>query len=335
MRRHPRLLLWTGLMLSGALVPATRGAPGWESDREIIAEIIRDSIGWALTKDRARLESILAQDESLCIVRPYQSRMVVGWQAFVPCLDAWMDPRFVATSFSMRQLRINLSRGGDVAWFSAMLDDCGEWGGVYDCWMDTRWTGVLERRKGSWRITQMHFSFAADRERIRVMGNTDSVDTSLSIEPGVVRLVRTGPLRAVAFRAEGVHPEEEAFGRLRAWAEPRGLLSGRESGLLLGRNDPPPGPGHPEYGYVYMLTIRETFDPGDEVEPIDLPAATYAVVRARFADLGDRWEALYRWAETAGYDVAGHGLEEHLSLPGTVAPTDMLFDLWLPVQTSG
>jgi len=149
-----------------------------------------------------------------------------------------------------------------------------------------------------------------------------------------VRMVSTGRLRAVAFRAEGDEPEATAFERLRAWAEPRGLLDDRASFLLLGRNDPPPVPGRRGYGYVYMLTVDEGLEAGG-VELIELPAATYAVVRARLGDMGGRWEALYRWAEASRYTVTGHGLEEHLSVPGTVAPDEMLFDLWLPVTDAG
>ena len=75
---------------------------------------------------------------------------------FVKLFDFWMDPRFKATSFDIRDLRITQARSGGVAWFSAILDDCGEWDGKPSCWLDTRWTGVLEKRDGGWRIVQMH-----------------------------------------------------------------------------------------------------------------------------------------------------------------------------------
>jgi hypothetical protein len=74
-----------------------------------------------------------------------------------------MSPKFKATHFDLRNLRINFSRSGDVAWFSAILDDCGEWEGKPDCWKDTRWTGILEKRDGDWLIVQVHFSFASDK----------------------------------------------------------------------------------------------------------------------------------------------------------------------------
>ena len=63
----------------------------------------------------------------------------------------------------MRDLRVTFSRTRDVSWCSAILDDLGEWDGKPIGWKDTRWTGVLEKRAGTWVIVQMHFSFASDR----------------------------------------------------------------------------------------------------------------------------------------------------------------------------
>jgi hypothetical protein len=134
-----------------------------EADRVVVDRVIRDSIEWALTKDRARLESIMAHDEDFFIFHPNWDDTVVGWDAFVPLTDFFMDPRFVAVGSDVRDLRIHFSRSGDVAWYSCILDDYGKWDGKPTAWKDTRWTGVLEKRAGEWVIVQMHFSFAADR----------------------------------------------------------------------------------------------------------------------------------------------------------------------------
>ncbi|MBK9089428.1 MAG: nuclear transport factor 2 family protein [Holophagales bacterium] len=144
-----------------AVVPL--GLPGAAGERAVVEAAIRDSIGWALGKDRARLESILTHDDDLFIFHPDSKSNVSGWAAFSKLLDGFMDPRFVATRFEVRDLAITFSRGGDVAWFSTLLEDCGTWEGKESCWKDTRWTGVLEKRGGTWRIVQMHFSFARDK----------------------------------------------------------------------------------------------------------------------------------------------------------------------------
>ena len=73
-----------------------------------------------------------------------------------------MDPRNRAKGFDIRDLRIVLSNSGDVAWFSAVVDDEGEFDGKPWGAKDIRWTGVLERRGGKWVIVQQHMSEAND-----------------------------------------------------------------------------------------------------------------------------------------------------------------------------
>ena len=76
-----------------------------------------------------------------------------------------MDPRFKAIRTVVRDLRIHFSRSGDVAWYSATLDDVVEFDGKRGGAEDIRWTGVLEKRDGTWVIVQMHASLAADKVR--------------------------------------------------------------------------------------------------------------------------------------------------------------------------
>lgn len=132
-------------------------------DRTAVENTIRDAIGWAITKDRTRLESILAHDPDFFIFHPDSKTTVRGYDSFAKLIPGFMDPRFVATHFETKDLRPVFSRSGDVAWFSAMLEDCGTWMGKESCWKETRWTGVLEKRDGRWLIVQMHFSFAKDK----------------------------------------------------------------------------------------------------------------------------------------------------------------------------
>jgi len=63
-----------------------------------------------------------------------------------------------------------VSRSGDVAWYSCLLDDHGEWDGKRTGWEDARWTGVLEKRGGRWVIAQMHFSLASDQVEAEAKG---------------------------------------------------------------------------------------------------------------------------------------------------------------------
>jgi ketosteroid isomerase-like protein len=144
------------LVISGA----AGAVPGKDTEAEKVAisRVISDSIRWALNKDRALQESTMAHDEDLFVVWTGPQPAVHGWNRYAKLFDTWMDPRFKATVTEIRDLRIHLSRSGDVAWYSATLDDLGEWDGKPVGDRNIRWTGVLEKRGGKWVIVQMHGS---------------------------------------------------------------------------------------------------------------------------------------------------------------------------------
>ena len=133
------------------------------NDERDITKIIHDSFGWALTKDRALFESIFAKDDDFFTYFPDSKSTVVGWNQFETVLDGWMDPRNRAKGFDIRNLRIVVSKTGEVAWFSAMVDDEGEFNGEPWGAKDIRFTGVLEKRGGSWKIRQQHMSEANEK----------------------------------------------------------------------------------------------------------------------------------------------------------------------------
>jgi ketosteroid isomerase-like protein len=132
---------------------------------EIIAKVIDDSIGWFKTKDFDLLFSTLANDPDLFMFQPGSTGTIRGFEHFKEYSAIFRDPDTKYLRHEISDLNIHISSSGDVAWFSAMLEDCGEFKGQPGCWKDTRWTGVLEKRDGRWVIVQMHFSFAADKVR--------------------------------------------------------------------------------------------------------------------------------------------------------------------------
>ncbi|MDH4158060.1 MAG: nuclear transport factor 2 family protein, partial [candidate division Zixibacteria bacterium] len=136
----------------------------YEAEKAKVEEAVRASIEWACPdKDTERLYGAIAKDPSFFIFHPDSASTIKGFEAFRQMTESFfMRDDFHATSSDIRDLRINLSRSGDVAWFSAILDDRGNFQGRPYAWLNTRWTGVLEKQEGAWLIKQMHFSFASD-----------------------------------------------------------------------------------------------------------------------------------------------------------------------------
>lgn len=137
--------------------------PDATNDEHQIVKALHDSFRWALTKDRALFESIFAGDDDFFTYYPDSRSTVLGWREFEKFLESWMDPRNKATGYAIRNLRIVISKTGDVAWFSAIVDDEGEFDGKPWGTKDIRWTGVLEKRGGGWKICQQHMSEANDK----------------------------------------------------------------------------------------------------------------------------------------------------------------------------
>lgn len=129
------------------------------TDTVLIEQTINNSIGWAKNKDFKLLYSVIANDTNYLEVDPGE-RIIRGINEFKKAESFWGSPDFRAIRYEIRDLNIRISKSGDVAWWYCMLDDVNEWKGQPASWMNTRWTGVMEKREGKWIIVQMHFSFA-------------------------------------------------------------------------------------------------------------------------------------------------------------------------------
>jgi ketosteroid isomerase-like protein len=153
---------WTAVLSIYSCSKAPR-TPAIDRTAEIsaIGKSIHAAIGWAKNKDFNLLYSVIADDSSYLEVDPGKG-LIQGIRQLKENETFWSNPDFKAIRYDIRDLKINLSRSGDVSWFYCMLDDVNEWKGRPASWMDTRWTGVLEKKDGGWRIVQMHFSFAKD-----------------------------------------------------------------------------------------------------------------------------------------------------------------------------
>jgi len=153
-------LLGLAIVLASAEGPGRAGSSvaGGGDELKQVEKAIHACIGWAKTKDFGLLYGVIANDPDFLEVHP-DGKVVKGFEEFKKAEAFWGSPDFKAVRYEIRDLRIKLSRSGDVAWFSGLLDDINEWKGRPASWEDTRWTGVLEKRDGRWVMVQQHFSF--------------------------------------------------------------------------------------------------------------------------------------------------------------------------------
>ncbi|PKP35718.1 MAG: hypothetical protein CVU00_00860 [Bacteroidetes bacterium HGW-Bacteroidetes-17] len=129
-----------------------------EDEFPIVEQTINNILGWAIEKDFKLFFNTIANDSAFISVTPY-NRVKFGFDAVKADSAFWGDTRFKAIGHELNDLHLNFSKDGTVAWFYCNLNDYNTWDGEPANWLNTRWTGVLEKRENKWRVVQQHFSF--------------------------------------------------------------------------------------------------------------------------------------------------------------------------------
>jgi len=102
-----------------------------------VEEVIRASIEWAVRgKDTVLSYSTVVNNDELFF--------------------------FQTIKVEINDFRIHMSSTMKTAWWACLLNDYNEFQGKPANWENVRWSGVLEKIDGKWRIFQMHFSKAED-----------------------------------------------------------------------------------------------------------------------------------------------------------------------------
>jgi ketosteroid isomerase-like protein len=131
------------------------------TEYEAVKKVIEQSIGWAIEKDFDAMFRLWA--DNLFHFWLVSNSQVVGLDNFKTYAEQWRDPDFRGTRFEFKDLRIEFSRSGDVAWYSCFLDDCGSYMGKEFCLENVFQTGVLEKQDGCWIHVLMHGSYPVDK----------------------------------------------------------------------------------------------------------------------------------------------------------------------------
>ncbi|HUV30411.1 MAG TPA: nuclear transport factor 2 family protein [Acidobacteriota bacterium] len=147
-----------GLFIAVVMAEAEREAGSMNNEWAAVEQTIHNCFGWAVEKDFDLFYRTIADDSDFISVTPY-SKVKFGVDDVKAGAGFWASPDFKAISHEVHDLRITFSREGDVAWFYCVLDDLNEWKGQPANWEKVRWTGVVEKRDGRWRIVQQHFSW--------------------------------------------------------------------------------------------------------------------------------------------------------------------------------
>lgn len=157
-----------------------------------------------------------------------------------------------------------------------------------------------------------------------------------------VRVIKLEAMRVATVRAISETPERDTWEKMRAWAEPRGMLEDIEEHPIYGFNNPDPLPGRKEYGYEFWIRVGPEVQPEEGVEVHEFEGGLYAVTTCKlqeevssefFAKKGylPSWQRLLEWVESSAYNLAAHQALEKFHNPG--APEEeLILDLHIPIM---
>ncbi len=150
-----------------------------------------------------------------------------------------------------------------------------------------------------------------------------------------VRIVKLEPMRLISAWGFGPSPEEEAWNKLRAWADPKGLMDDLEKHRIFGFNNPDPSPGSPNYGYEVWIEVGPEVKPESDLRVVGFCGGLYAVTlcevpEGHFDVIGQLWKKLVAWREDSKYHYSPHQWLERTVSHGSPGIAFAL-DLYLPI----
>lgn len=157
-----------------------------------------------------------------------------------------------------------------------------------------------------------------------------------------VKVVRLEPMRVASVRAISQTPENEAWEKMRRWAEPKGLLEDIEEHPVFGFNNPNPSPESREYGYEFWIRVGSDMEPEGEVTMKDFKGGLYAVTTCKlkeelesefFQKEGylESWKKIVDWVKSSKYKMAEHQCLEKAHDPGA-SEEELILDLYCAIE---
>jgi DNA-binding transcriptional ArsR family regulator len=191
--------------------------------------------------------------------------------------------------------------------------------------------------KGSRRRRELEAARRAD-----YILKTHTKEVKRKVKEFKAKIVKLEPMRVASVRAMSTTPEHDAWEKMRAWAEPRGLLEDLEKHPVFGFNNPDPSPGRAEYGYEFWIRVGPDVQPAGDVEIKTFQGGLYAVTTCKlkeelesefFKKEGylESWKNIVDWVKASTYKPGKHQCLEKAHEPGA-SEDELILDLYCPIE---
>lgn len=108
-------------------------------------------------EDFATVEQIWASDDDIILFGTEGDEQMVGFAEIKKAMSRQFD-ELENTLINISEQKIKISEDGNTAWFSEVLDYNFIFQGENMIFEGIRFTGVMEKREGKWKLVQGHLS---------------------------------------------------------------------------------------------------------------------------------------------------------------------------------
>ncbi|MCK4568747.1 MAG: nuclear transport factor 2 family protein [Bacteroidales bacterium] len=148
-------------------VPQAEKCPEVDFDKELseIRSVLEQYELARESEDFSTVEQIWASDSTIILFGTEGDEQMVGFTAINKAMSRQFN-EVENTLINISEQKIKISKDGNVAWFSQVLDYNFNYQGEYMTFEGIRSTGVMEKRDGIWKLVQGHLSvpYEADLE---------------------------------------------------------------------------------------------------------------------------------------------------------------------------
>lgn len=157
-----------------------------------------------------------------------------------------------------------------------------------------------------------------------------------------VKIVSLEPMRVASARVISTTPENEAWEKMRTWAEPKGLLEDLKKHPVFGFNNPNPSPDQKKYGYEFWIRVEPDVEPEGDIKIKEFEGGLYATTTCKlkeelesefFQKEGylESWKKLVNWVKSSKHRYGKHQCLEKAHDPNA-SEEELVLDLYCPIE---
>jgi ketosteroid isomerase-like protein len=132
-----------------------------QDERKVLEQALKNVFGCDLGKNFKLFNCSIAYDLNFISFSP-KKRGNFGFDDVIKDSAFWGNHTFRAIRYELKDLQINYSLSGDVAWYFCYLDLVNKGKDNLTNCENIRWTGVMEKQNGRWRVVMQHYSIVSE-----------------------------------------------------------------------------------------------------------------------------------------------------------------------------